>query len=157
VIGDTKPAFVALGSLYKAFTRSGDWDQAAGEARVVFDRLRARHQIAFWLEHHMPKAQDGGRKHTPFGSSVWEWWASHGRVLEPPCNGNPTTPYRFAPFRGDRRKVECPVGFTRGGASRGRRSGMRRSCTCSPKPPLRETTTYMSEMSNSNRDSTRCV
>jgi hypothetical protein len=115
VIGDTKPDFVALGSLYKAFTRSGDWDQAAGEARVVFDRLRARHQIAFWIEHHMPKAQDGGRKHTPFGSSVWEWWSSHGRVLEPAVLGNPTTPYRFAPFRGDRRKVECPVGFTRGG------------------------------------------
>lgn len=115
VIGDTKPEFVALGSLYKSFVRQGDWDQAAGEARVVYDRMRARHQVAFWFEHHMPKAQDGGRKPTPFGSSIWEWWASHGRVLEKSCD-NAGSPYSFAAkFRGDRRKVECPIGFTRGG------------------------------------------
>lgn len=114
VIGDTKPDFVALGSLYKSFIRQGDWDQAAGEARAVFDRLRQRHQIAFWLEHHMPKAQGGQRSPTPFGSSVWEWWASHGRVLQKAVD-SPASPYKFSPdFRGDRRKVEMPVGFTRG-------------------------------------------
>lgn len=116
VIGTVKPDVVALGSLYKSFMRTGDWDTSAGEAREVFDRLRAKHQVAFWIEHHMPKAQDGGTRKSPFGSSMWEWWTSHGRVLERTSDRNPKAPYRFsAPFRGDRGKRECPVGFTRGG------------------------------------------
>jgi len=115
VITKANPDVVAFGSLYKSFVRSGDWDQSAGEAREVLDRLRAKHQIAFWIEHHMPKAQDGGRKPTPFGSSMWEWWTSHGRVLEH-TSAHPQAPYRFsAPFRGDRGSRESPVGFTRGG------------------------------------------
>ena len=115
VITKANPDVVAFGSLYKSFVRSGDWDQSAGEARAVLDRMRAKHQIAFWIEHHMPKANDGGRKQTPFGSSMWEWWTSHGRVLER-THDHPKAPFRFsAPFRGDRGKRECPVGFTRGG------------------------------------------
>lgn len=119
VIEQVRPDFVALGSLYKTGVqaRGGEsYEVAANEVREVFDRLRRRWRFALWIEHHMPKAQDGGRKPNPFGSSVWEWWPSHGRVLER-CDGKgANTPFRFAQtFRGDRGKREIPVGFQRGG------------------------------------------
>jgi replicative DNA helicase len=116
-IGDSKAQFVALGSLYKAFTRSGnEWDVSANEARAALDRLRHRHQVAFWIENHMPKPGANGLQRTVFGSAVWEFWASHGRVLERAVPGHPNSPYRFtSPFRGDRGKRECPAGFLRGG------------------------------------------
>jgi len=118
VVAEVKPGFVAIGSLYKTGVqaKAGESDLvAAGEVREVFDRLRRRYDFALWIEHHMPKAADGGRKKNPFGSSVWEWWPSHGRVLER-TSENPAAPFSFsATFRGDRGKRAYPVGFTRGG------------------------------------------
>jgi len=117
-IAEVKPALVAFGSLYKAGVqaRGGESHEvAANEVREVFDRLRRRYRFALWIEHHMPKAADGGRKASPFGSSVWEWWPSHGRILEKAVN-SPVSPYKFAPsFRADRGVRDAPAGFTRGG------------------------------------------
>lgn len=115
-ISETRPRFVAIGSLYKAAPRMGtDWDTAADEGRAAFDKLRNRHRFALWIEHHMPKAQGGGKSPTPFGSMIWESWPSHGRILQRTTKG-PNGPFSFtAPFRGDRGKRDYPVGFTRGG------------------------------------------
>jgi hypothetical protein len=114
VVAETRPAFIALGSLYKAFQRGrDDWDTAAEETRAVFDRLRARYHVAFWLEHHMPKANAGGSNSNPFGSSVWERWPGFGRVLR---RVEKTQIFELAPtFRGDRDQREIPAGLIRGG------------------------------------------
>jgi hypothetical protein len=118
-IAEVKPKLVAFGSLYKAGVqaRGGESHEvAANEVREVFDKLRRRYGFALWLEHHMPKDPTGGRKRSPFGSSVWEWWPSHGRILEKAVN-SPTSPYRFAAndFRADRGVRHVPAGFSRGG------------------------------------------
>jgi hypothetical protein len=118
VLDETRPTFVALGSLYKTGVQAKggeSYEVAAMEVRDVFDKLRRRWRFALWLEHHMPKDSAGGRKPNPFGSSVWEWWPSHGRVLER-AGTSPSAPFRFtATFRGDRGKRDVPVGFYRGG------------------------------------------
>lgn len=118
VIERTRPDLVVLGSLYKTGVQAKggeSYEVAANEVRDFLDRMRRRWRFALWIEHHMPKAADGGRKPNPFGSSTWEWWPSHGRVLEraaPAASG----PFRFsAPFRGDRGVRRVPVGFQRGG------------------------------------------
>ena len=113
VIETTRPQLVAFGSLYKAFLRAGDdWETAADEVRAVFDRLRARYGIALWLEHHMPKGNDpDNRPKMPYGSSVWQRWASHGRVLEQTGLNN----FELDPsFRGDREpRPGIPLGLYR--------------------------------------------
>lgn len=110
VIGETQPALVALGSLYKAFSRGrDDWDTAADEVRAVFDRMRSRYRCAFWLEHHMPK---GSEHKNPFGSSVWERWPGFGRVIDRKGDNM----WALAKtFRGDRDVREFPAGLCRGG------------------------------------------
>jgi len=119
VIAEVKPSLVAFGSLYKAGinARAGEnYELAATEVRDVFDRLRRRYGFALWLEHHMPKDAAGGRKKNPFGSSVWEWWPSHGRILERAVDNAVNSPFSFGPsFRADRGERAFPVGFTRGG------------------------------------------
>jgi len=115
-IAQTRPALVAFGSLYKAFTTGRDsWETAADEVRVVFDRLRARYGCAFWLEHHMPKGDGTTRPQLPIGSSVWQRWVGFGRVLE--RVGKPgTNAYQLKQtFRGDREPRKIPIGFYRGG------------------------------------------
>jgi hypothetical protein len=115
VLTQANPDFVALGSLNNSFVRKGDWDQAAGGVREVINRLRVKHQTAFWIEGHMPKGNDGMARKTPFGSQIFSAWPSHGRVLERVAD-NLGAPFSFAPaFRGDRGKREMPCGFTRGG------------------------------------------
>lgn len=110
VIADTRPALVALGSLYNAFERGrDDWDTAAEETKAVFNRLRARYGCAFWIEHHMPK---GAEHKNPFGSSVWERWPGFGRVID--RRGDNV--YELSrSFRGDRDVREFPAGLYRGG------------------------------------------
>lgn len=115
VLTAAKPDLVAIGSLNNAYIRKGDWDQAASGVRAVINRLRVKHETAFWIEHHMPKASDGTRRKTPFGSQIFEAWPSHGRTLERTTD-HPKAPFAFAStFRGDRGRREMPVGFTRGG------------------------------------------
>lgn len=113
VVAETRPVFVGLGSLYKAFKRGrDDWDTAAAEAIEVLDRIRYRYRCAFFLEHHMPKGDGKERPQTPFGSSEWMRWASHGRVLARIGENA----YSLDPsFRGDRDPRDIPVGLCRGG------------------------------------------
>jgi hypothetical protein len=103
---------VCIGPLYKAAPKGrDDYDTAADEARAVFDRIRARHNCGLFIEHHMSRqsAQSG---QSPYGSTIWERWPSHGRVLRD-IDG---THYELAmPFRADRSYREWPVGLHRGG------------------------------------------
>jgi hypothetical protein len=110
VIAETRPALVAIGSLYNVFERGrDDWDTAAEETKAVFNRLRGRYRCAFWIEHHMPK---GAEQKNPFGSSVWERWPGFGRVID--RRGDNV--YELArTFRGDRDVREWPAGLERGG------------------------------------------
>lgn len=113
VVADTRPALVGLGSLYKAFQRGrDDWDTAASEAREVLDRIRRRHRCAFILEHHMPKGDGLERPRFPFGSSEWQRWVSHGRVM---TRIGPNAWELAATFRQDRDLRDYPLGLTRGG------------------------------------------
>jgi len=113
VVAETRPALVAFGSLYKAFHTGRDsWETAADEVRAVFDRIRARHRIALWLEHHMPKGDGSSRPQMPFGSSVWQRWAGYGRVIQRRAENV----YELAAtFRGDRDIRQFPAGLYRGG------------------------------------------
>lgn len=112
-IADTKPDLVCIGSLYNLFQRgSSDWDTAAEETIAVLNRLRARYRCAFWIEHHMPRASEGGHRSSPFGSTLWERWPSYGRVIKR-ISGDA---YEFEVFRGDREAGrEFPAGLQRGG------------------------------------------
>lgn len=100
---------VVFGSLYKAFQRGrDDWDTAANEVREVLDDLRTRHRVALWIEHHMPR-----ERQNPYGSSVWEWWPTVGRVLRRMDSPQPV--YELTrTFREDRGVHEgIPVGLVR--------------------------------------------
>lgn len=112
-IADTKPDLVCIGSLYNLFQRgSSDWDTAAEETIHVLNRIRARYRCALWIEHHMPKAGEGGHRSSPFGSSLWERWPSYGRVIKRVGGEH----YEFEVFRGDREAGrEFPIGLQRGG------------------------------------------
>lgn len=117
VLRRTKPELVTFGSLTNSAPRRGDWDQLASLIRDVLNRMRTKYQFALWLEHHMPKAGEGGRRESPFGSQIFESWPSHGRVLAKTAEKSTRSPYSFrAPFRGDRGTRTMPIGFTRGGA-----------------------------------------
>lgn len=111
VISETRPDLVCVGSLYNVFSRgSSDWDTAAEETISVFNRLRARYGCAFWIEHHMPRSQDGGHRQSPFGSTLWERWPSYGRVIKRIAGDI----YEFSVFRGDREAGrEFPPGLRR--------------------------------------------
>lgn len=113
VIADTRPDLVCVGSLYNLFARgSSDWDTAAEETQAVLNRIRARYGCAFWIEHHMPRASEGGHRQSPFGSTLWERWPSYGRVIKRVSGGA----YAFSVFRGDREAGrEFPAGLERGG------------------------------------------
>lgn len=113
VVSDTRPDLVCIGSLYNVFARgSSDWDTAAEEAIAVLNRIRSRYGCALWIEHHMPRASEGGHRQSPFGSTLWERWPSYGRVISR-IGGDF---YDFAVFRGDREAGrEFPPGLRRGG------------------------------------------
>lgn len=108
-----KPDLILFGSLYNAyFTGRDSHEMVADEIRVFFNRLRSRYRCALWIEHHMPKGDGVNRPSTPFGSSVWMRWVTHGRVMK---YINEST-YELARFRGDRGKRDLPAGLYRGGA-----------------------------------------
>lgn len=114
VIAETGAEVVGLGSLYNAHSRGrDDWETAAEEVKEVFNRLRARYNVAFVLEHHQPKASGGSRDRpdSPFGSSVWMKWPSVGRIIRPVGDNM----YAFEHFRGDRGVRDLPVALCRGG------------------------------------------
>jgi replicative DNA helicase len=113
VIDETGPDLVCIGSLYNLFARgSSDWDTAAEETIAVLNKIRARYRCALWIEHHMPRANEGGHRQSPFGSTLWERWPSYGRVIKR-IGGEF---YDFTVFRGDREAGrEFPLGLQRGG------------------------------------------
>lgn len=114
VIVETRPELVCIGPLYKMFTGGNDsYEQAAGEVAKVLDRLREKHGVALWIEHHMPKGSREGRDLIPFGSSLWQRWPEFGRgmVLDPEDDNH----WLMAKFRPDRDERIWPTGLTRGG------------------------------------------
>lgn len=115
VIAETRPDVVAFGSLYNAYQRgSSDWDTAASEVQEVLKRIRKRYNVAFWLEHHMPRAV-GGHTGTPFGGTSWERWPTHGRVLRRAHDKLAVYLLEAGTFRGDRGARELPIALLRGG------------------------------------------
>lgn len=113
VLDRVRPEFVALGSLYNAFSRMGDdWETAAEEVKEFLNVMRNRYSCAFLLEHHMPKGSgQADRPQTPYGSSVWQRWVTHGRVIHKVAENL----YELALFRGDRDQRRIPAGLSRGG------------------------------------------
>lgn len=114
VIAETRPELVCIGPLYKMFTAGSDsYEQTAGEVARALDRLRHKHGVALWIEHHMPKEQNGTRTLIPFGSSLWQRWPEFGRgmVLDKDDPGL----WVMAKFRPDRDERLWPIGLTRGG------------------------------------------
>lgn len=113
VIDETNPDLVCIGSLYNLFSRgSSDWDTAAEETISVLNKIRARQRCALWIEHHMPRSNEGGHRQSPFGSTLWERWPSYGRII----SRIGAEFYDFTVFRGDREAGrEFPVGLQRGG------------------------------------------
>lgn len=85
VLRRNRPKLVALGPVYKAYSRSGrETDEhVASEVQAVLDDLRTRFGCALVLEHHAPQASNGVRDLRPFGSSLWLRWPETGLKLAP--------------------------------------------------------------------------
>lgn len=113
VIDRVRPKFVAMGSLYNAFRKGNDdWETAAEDVKEVCNRLRARYGFTWWLEHHMPKGDGKDRPQTPYGSSVWQRWVTHGYTMDRVEKNL----WQLVPFRGDRDQRDgIPAGLERGG------------------------------------------
>jgi hypothetical protein len=107
-----RPDVIFFGSLYNAYYAGRDsYEQVADEIRGVFNRIRSRHRCALWIEHHMPKGDGVTRPATPYGSSVWQRWVTHGRAMKRLNDFQ----YELYPFRHDRGPREFPAGVRRGG------------------------------------------
>lgn len=112
VIERIRPRFVALGSLYNSFVKGrDDWETAAEEVKVFFMRMKLRYGFTLLLEHHMPKGDGQNRPQTPYGSSVWQRWVTHGRTIV----SLHEQLWGLEPFRNDRDPRRVPAGMTRGG------------------------------------------
>lgn len=109
VVGHVRPALVCLGPLYKAAIGGGGErdEQIALETAHALDKLRERHGVALWLEHHAPLAQGGHRDLRPIGSSVWSRWPEFGISLSRDGDRNRQT-FRLGRFRGDRSPRDWP-------------------------------------------------
>jgi replicative DNA helicase len=106
------PDVIFFGSLYNAYYAGRDsYEQVADEIRGVFNRIRSRFGCALWIEHHMPKGDGVNRPSTPYGSSVWQRWVTHGRAMHRITDSM----FELRPFRGDRGVRDFPAGIQRGG------------------------------------------
>lgn len=115
VVAHVRPALVCLGPLYKAAIGGGGErdEQIALETAHALDKLRERHRVALWLEHHAPLAQGGHRDLRPIGSSVWSRWPEFGISLARDGDRQRNT-FRLGRFRGDRSPREWPDTLTWG-------------------------------------------
>lgn len=114
VVAETEPKFVAIGSLYKAYQKgNSDWDTAAEETRAVFDRIRKRYGVCWWIEHHMNRAPGGGISGTPYGGSTWDKWPTHGRTLSAIKELKEPVFSFGATWRGDRDPRKTPPALRR--------------------------------------------
>lgn len=113
VLTETRPALVCLGPLYKAFVSTGDsYEQTASEVSSFLDRMRERHRVAWWIEHHMPKEQGGARSLVPFGASLWQRWPEFGMAMR--RDHEDSRSVWLETFRGHRDERRWPIGFTWG-------------------------------------------
>lgn len=109
-----RPRLVALGPVYKAYTRkSAESDeQVASEVQFILDDLRTRFGFALLLEHHAPQSTGGYREMRPFGSSLWLRWPEFGlKLLQDPDRPNVLNVGRW---RGDRVQARWPDQLHRG-------------------------------------------
>lgn len=114
VLTRTAPAFVSFGPLYKAFVEAGDKaEQAAGEVAGFLDRMRAKHQVALWIETHAPLDQNGHRSLRPLGSGVWSRWPEFGIALHKADPSDPKSGLLVKSFRGHRDERAWPEALTR--------------------------------------------
>lgn len=112
VLDRVRPEFVAMGSLYNSFRKGNDdWETAAEDVKEFLNKMRTRYSCAWLLEHHMPKGTGDDRPQTPYGSSVWMRWVTHGYVM----HRVGTNLWTFNPFRGARDARTIPAGLQRGG------------------------------------------
>lgn len=114
VIARSRPDFVTLGPLYKAYTQkaSEGHELPAGEVQHVLDDLRTRYNFALLLEHHAPKAQGSIRDILPYGSSLWLRWPELGLKLLPKEGDSKTL--NVGRWRADRMDCAWPDRITRG-------------------------------------------
>lgn len=101
-----RPAFVAIGPLYKMWSPTGGKDSSGGETDAknvaeILDDLRARYGFALGIEHHAAK---GEQRTNPFGSSVWMRWPEFGFTIAESKDRKERAAriYDFGRFRGDR-------------------------------------------------------
>ncbi len=111
-IEQTRPDLVCIGPLYKmAEAKSSEsYEEQAQHVAASLDSLRQKYDLAFWIEHHMPKPQEG-RRTNPFGASLWMRWPEFGLRMEQPKDGK----YALSRFRGDREERSWPQQLTRSG------------------------------------------
>ena len=117
VLRRRRPALVALGPVYKAYSRrANETDElVAAEIQTILDDLRTRFSFALVLEHHAPQSNGGIRDLRPFGSSLWLRWPEFGLKLAPQdpsddTNGNLVV----GRWRGDRVQAKWPNELHRG-------------------------------------------
>lgn len=110
VLEETRPALVCFGPLYKAFVEADlKAEQVNREVAAVLDRMRAKHRVALWLEHHAPMEQNGKRSLRPFGSGVWSRWPEFGLSLYKDRDSDPSgNTLAVQRFRGDRDERSWP-------------------------------------------------
>ena len=116
-IEQSTPSLVIIGPLYKmAEPRKGEsWEEQAAHMAHAIDSLRQRYDVAFWIEHHMPKAQDG-RRVDPVGSGLWKRWPEFGVRMDTPGPKDDQAVYKLGRFRGDRdASRRWPDALDRGG------------------------------------------
>jgi hypothetical protein len=109
----TRPDLLLIGPLYKmAEPRTGEsYEEQASRTSKALDGIRDRYDVSLWIEHHMPKAQDGKRSH-PFGSSLWQRWPEFGIRMEEPTSAEDNM-YPLGRFRGDREIRHWPQSLVR--------------------------------------------
>lgn len=115
VIEKTRPDLIAIGPLYKmSLGRAGDtYEVAAADLASAIDHLRERYGVAFWIEHHMPKAETPGQRRGPIGSSLWQRWPEFGLELRPDPDGEGNV-FNLDRFRGDRDERFWPDQLVKG-------------------------------------------
>lgn len=83
-IAATRPAFVALGPLYRLHKLDTRDEQAAKELTDVIDRLRVKYQFSVVCEAHVAHGQAGSQRLLrPTGSSLFLRWPEFGMGLRP--------------------------------------------------------------------------
>jgi hypothetical protein len=108
-----RPTFVAIGPLYKLYSRKpGEaYEQAAEEVLAILDEMRTKYGFALWVEHHSPKQTGGKRELIPMGSQLLQAWPDLGIGLRPDVDDQ--TLLSVEHFRGARTPVDWPISLVR--------------------------------------------